>query len=129
MGESSRATDERGFLKVLADVCRLGIAICSVLASFEFLSGSAVADQSDSLGLPVSCIIGTECFVQQMPDVDPSPRVLDPLCGLATYQAHDGRDIRLRSLRDIAQEVPVVTVAAGRDVRTRDGVADQVSYA
>jgi murein DD-endopeptidase MepM/ murein hydrolase activator NlpD len=126
MGQSSRATAERGLLKVLADVCRLGLAICSVLASFEFLSGSAVADQSDSLGLPVSCIIGTECFVQQMPDVGPSPRVLDPLCGLATYQAHDGWDIRLRSLRDIAQEVPVVTVAAGRVARIRDGVADQV---
>src|ERR1700761_3258167 len=126
MGRLASATTERGLLKVPADVCRLGLAICSFLASFEFLSGSAVADSSDSLGLPVSCIIGAECFVQQMPDIDPSPRVLDPLCGLATYQGHDGWDIRLRSLRDIAQGVPVVTVAAGRVTRTRDGVADQV---
>ena len=126
MGRSASATTERGLLKVPADVFGLGLAICFFLPSFGFLSGSAVADPSDSLGLPVSCIIGTECFVQQMPDIDPSPGVLDPLCGLATYQGNDGWDIRLRSLRDIAQGVPVLAVADGRVARTRDGVADQV---
>jgi len=52
--------------------------------------------------------------------------VLDPLCGLATYQGHDGWDIRLRSLRDITQDAPVLAVADGRVARTRDGIADRI---
>jgi murein DD-endopeptidase MepM/ murein hydrolase activator NlpD len=125
MGQSGRATTEGRLLKVLACVCRLGFAICCLLAGFEFSSGSA-ADPNGGLRLPVACIVGTECFVQQMPDIDPSPSVLDPLCGLATHQGHDGWDIRLRSLREIAQDVPVLAVADGRVARTRDGVADRL---
>jgi Peptidase family M23 len=117
---------ERGRLNTVSSLFRVGVAICCILVGSEFLSGSAVAEPSNGLGLPVRCVIGAECFVQQMPDIDPSPRMLDPLCGLATYQGHDGWDIRLRSLRDIAQGVPVVAVAAGRVARTRDGVIDQV---
>lgn len=60
-----------------------------------------------------------------MPDIDPSPGVLDPLCGQASYQGHDGWDIRLRSLADIIQ-VPVLAVTDGRVARTRDGIADQI---
>jgi hypothetical protein len=61
-----------------------------------------------------------------MPDIDPSPAVLDPLCGRASYQGHDGWDIRLRTLDDIAQDVPVLAVADGTVVRNRDGVPDQI---
>jgi hypothetical protein len=61
-----------------------------------------------------------------MPDIDPTSGVLDPLCGLATYQGHDGWDIRLRSLRDIVQDVPVLAVADGRVARMRDGIDDQI---
>ena len=94
MGQSVRATTEAGLLKAFAYECWLGLAVCSVLASFGLSSGSAVADPSGGLGLPVSCIVGNECFVQQMPDIDPTPGVLDPLCGLATYQGHDGGDMQ-----------------------------------
>ena len=113
---------EPGLLKTLARFCWLGLGICPALVSV----GSAKADPLGSLGLPVSCILGTECFVQQMPDIDPSSRVQDPLCGLATYQGHDGWDIRLRSLRDIVQDVPVLAVAEGRVVRARDGMDDDI---
>jgi murein DD-endopeptidase MepM/ murein hydrolase activator NlpD len=104
----------------------VGLVICSALGSGDTLSRQAIADPLGSLGLPVSCVLGTECFVQQMPDIDPTPGVLDPLCGLATYQGHDGWDIRLRSLRDIVQDVPVLAVADGRVARMRDGIDDQI---
>jgi murein DD-endopeptidase MepM/ murein hydrolase activator NlpD len=115
-----------GRLKSFAHLCRLGLVICPVLISAENLSRPARADPRGSLGLPVSCVVGTECFVQQMPDIDPSPGVLDPLCGQSAYQGHDGWDIRLRSLRDITQDVPVLAVADGKVARTRDGIADQI---
>jgi hypothetical protein len=108
------------------DLCWLGTSVWLSLVSVEILSRPAKADPRGSIGLPVSCIIGTDCFVQQMPDIDPSSGVLDPLCGQASYQGHDGWDIRLRSLDDIAQDVPVLAVANGRVARIRDGIADQI---
>ncbi len=84
------------------------------------------AEEQMRLGLPVNCKLGLDCFVQQMPDVDPGPGTMDSLCGKATYQGHDGWDIRLRSLSDIAQDVPVTAVADGTVSRIRDGVPDQI---
>jgi hypothetical protein len=78
------------------------------------------------LGLPVDCRLGEDCFVQQMPDIDPSEKVLDPLCGNATYQGHDGWDIRVRSLKDIDRPTPVIAIADGSVARIRDGVPDRI---
>lgn len=86
----------------------------------------ADAGKRTSLGLPVDCKLRLDCFVQQLPDVDPGQGTLDPLCGQATYQGHTGWDIRLRSLSDIAQDVPVIAVADGTVSRLRDGVPDQI---
>jgi hypothetical protein len=86
----------------------------------------AKADERTGLGLPVDCSLGAECFVQQMPDIGPGVQVLDPLCGNASYQGHDGWDIRVRSLKDISRRIPVVSVADGVVVRTRDGAPDQI---
>jgi murein DD-endopeptidase MepM/ murein hydrolase activator NlpD len=84
------------------------------------------AGEPTRLGLPVDCRLGQDCFVQQMPDIDPEAGTLDPLCGQATYQGHTGWDIRLRSLSDIARDVPVVAVADGTISRIRDGVPDRI---
>jgi len=91
-----------------------------------FLPSLAEADEQMRLGLPVNCKLGLDCFVQQMPDVDRGQGTLDPLCGQVTYQGHTGWDIRLRSLSDIAQDVPVIAVADGTVSRVRDGVPDQI---
>ncbi len=115
---------KRGFWNYGPGSCRLGLAVLLL-----FLGGGLARPQEDprgSLRLPVNCTLGTDCFVQQMPDIDPSPAVLDPLCGRASYQGHDGWDIRLRTLDDIAQDVPVVAVADGKILRYRDGVPDQI---
>ena len=84
------------------------------------------AGEETRLGLPVDCKLWQDCFVQQMPDIDPGPGTLDPLCGQATYEGHTGWDIRLRSLSDIAQDVPVIAVADGTISRIRDGVPDRI---
>lgn len=120
--ESKKAPFKPGLPSSFCDLRSLGLAAGLALVGIE----SAEADTRASLGLPVGCRLGIDCFVQQMPDIDPSPDVLDPLCGKASYQGHDGWDIRLRSLDDIAQEVPVLAVANGRVARVRDGVMDQI---
>ncbi|MDH2348631.1 M23 family metallopeptidase [Bradyrhizobium sp. SSUT77] len=81
---------------------------------------------SPNLGLPVDCRLGEDCFVQQMPDVDPSEQAVDPLCGNATYQGHDGWDIRIRTLKDIERGTPVIAIADGTITRARDGIPDRI---
>lgn len=78
------------------------------------------------LGLPVQCAIGTECFVQQFPDVQPGPDRQDPFCGKATYEGHDGTDIRVISMKDIQRDVAVLAMADGTVLQTRDGVEDRL---
>ncbi len=104
----------------------LAVAIFWIVGGVGSLLSASKANERISLGLPIDCKLGHECFVQQMPDVDRGDSLLDPLCGQATYQGHTGWDIRLRSLSDIAQDVPVIAVADGTVSRLRDGVPDQI---
>lgn len=78
------------------------------------------------LGLPVACVLGEDCFLQQFPDMDPGPEAVDPFCGAATYQGHDGTDLRVRSMADVARGVDVVAMADGKVMRLRDGEPDRL---
>ena len=88
-------------------------------------AASAETQVRTALGLPVDCRLGDDCFVQQMPDIDPGGAILDPLCGKASYRGHDGWDIRLRSIKDIGHGA-VLSVADGTVLRVRDGVPDRI---
>lgn len=107
-------------------LCHFALSIAVAIIGSGALLSHANAGERTSLGLPVNCKLRLDCFVQQLPDVDPGQGTLDPLCGQATYQGHTGWDIRLRSLSDIAQDVPVIAVADGTVSRLRDGVPDQI---
>ncbi|WP_062015521.1 M23 family metallopeptidase [Aureimonas sp. AU4] len=78
-----------------------------------------------TLALPVACALGTDCFVQQFPDMDAGPGASDPFCGTAAYDGHDGLDIRLLSMRDVARGVAVLAPAAGTVRGVRDGMEDR----
>jgi len=104
----------------------LAVSICLIVGGVGSPLSASRADERISLGLPVNCKLGHDCFVQQMPDVDRGDGTLDPLCGQVTYQGHTGWDFRLRSLNDIAQDVSVIAVADGTVSRVRDGVPDQI---
>jgi hypothetical protein len=97
-----------------------------ILAATTAPAPAAESEAPLRLGLPVNCRLGEDCFVQQMPDIDPSEQALDPLCGRATYQGHDGWDIRVRSLKDVDRPSPVIAIAEGTVARTRDGVPDRI---
>jgi murein DD-endopeptidase MepM/ murein hydrolase activator NlpD len=78
------------------------------------------------LGLPVACELGQTCWVQQYPDVDPSPAARDYTCGSQTYDGHDGTDIRIR---DITQSADVIAAAPGVVRAIRDGADDRLMRA
>ncbi len=87
-------------------------ALCAPAAAFE-------------LDLPVDCAINELCFFQQFPDMAAGPDAVDPFCGGATYDGHDGTDIRLMALSEIALDVPVVAAADGTVAGVRDGMPDR----
>ena len=77
-----------------------------------------------TLGLPIDCIVGQTCEIQNYVDHDPGPGAKDYRCGSNTYDAHGGLDIRIPDLKAQAAGVNVIAAAPGRVTRLRDGVAD-----
>ena len=93
-------------------------------------SGYAIqASSSLSLGLPISCTLGQDCFILLYPDRDPGPSAVDFGCGRMTYDGHQGTDFAISDRQVMAEGIAVKAVAAGAVLRVRDGVADQVSGA
>jgi hypothetical protein len=87
---------------------------------------TAPAAFAAELGAPVQCNLGVDCFVQQFPDMDASGGVIDPFCGIASNDTHDGTDFRILSMVDVQRGVPVVAVGDGKVLRQRDGVPDRL---
>ncbi|WP_182086877.1 M23 family metallopeptidase [Aureimonas sp. ME7] len=100
--------------------------LACVLASGLSLA-AATAHAEPRLALPVACAIGDTCFVQQWPDMDGGPGAADPFCGSAAYDGHDGLDIRVRSMADVAKGVAVVAAAAGTVKGVRDALPDKLA--
>ena len=88
---------------------------------FTTMALPAVA-QEFRLELPVACTIGKDCWVQQYPDHDTGPGAADYTCGGATYDGHDGTDIRTRTAED---SVAVLSAAPGTVKGRRDGMDDR----
>lgn len=75
------------------------------------------------LALPVACIFGENCWVQQYADHDAGSGSTDYACGVASYDKHDGTDIRVLHTR---VDVAVLAAAAGRVKAVRNGVVDRL---
>lgn len=101
------------------------VLIMALCAQFLILGATAHAGPL-RLSLPIKCMPGRDCFVQQYMDDDPGPGAHDYACGAETYDGHRGTDIRVRSLKDVARGVPVVAAASGIVTALRDGVSDHI---
>lgn len=88
--------------------------------------GQAIqARQSLSLGFPIACTLGRDCFILLYPDRDPGPGAVDFGCGRMTYDGHQGTDFAIPDRQVMVQGVAVQAVAAGKVLRSRDGVPDR----
>ena len=96
-----------------------------LLALLACLAGpTLVCAQPPELQLPIACTPGKDCFVQNYPDDDAAPgSAHDFACSAATYDGHDGADIRMLSI-DAAKGVTVLAAAVGTVRGVRDGVPD-----
>ena len=77
-----------------------------------------------SLGLPVECVLGQTCFIQQTVDHDPGPGAVDAHCGTLSYDGHKGTDFALPSLAAQSQGVTVLAAADGTVRGLRNGEPD-----
>lgn len=76
------------------------------------------------LVLPIACVVGRDCIVQKLPDLDAGPGRADYRCGLLTTDGHDGVDLRPLDAAVVARGVPILAAAAGTVARVRDGEPD-----
>lgn len=101
------------------------VGMSLLMAAAGSIAGSSVeASLPPRLELPVICSLPTECLVQKLMDIDPTPQRVDYRCGLLTTDGHDGIDIRLRTLADMRKGIGVAAAADGKVLRIRDGEPD-----
>ncbi|WP_299772794.1 M23 family metallopeptidase [uncultured Tateyamaria sp.] len=95
-------------------------------ALISTLAATPLAAREISLNLPIDCDLGTECFIQQYVDHDPSPEAMDFRCSTLSYDTHQGTDFALRSLDQMWRGVTVIAAAPGTVQGTRDGMEDRL---
>ncbi len=77
-----------------------------------------------SLGLPLDCQPGLDCWIATYFDADPGPDAADFRCGRRTSDRHRGIDFAIRDEAAMADGVPVIAAAPGIVSAVRDGVED-----
>lgn len=102
------------------------VALKAILA-LPFCVGFAIpvgAEEQFALALPINCKLSVTCFVQNYMDHDTSEKINDFRCGGRTYNSHTGTDFRIPDLEIQRKGVEVLSAAAGRVARVRDGIED-----
>ena len=97
-----------------------------LLGALLFVGYTPAAAQHLSFSLPLDCESAPSCLLQNYVDLDPGPERRDPFCGTATYDGHNGTDIRVRNIPELNTGVPVLAMADGTVLRVRDGEPDRM---
>ncbi|MBS0124778.1 M23 family metallopeptidase [Thetidibacter halocola] len=78
------------------------------------------------LSLPIDCVPGTTCFIEDYVDADPGPGQSDYMCGAKSRDDHRGTDIALPDFAAMEAGVNVLAAASGVVEATRDGMTDRI---
>lgn len=98
--------------------------IRSLIAILIASATHAVADVS-FLGMPLDCVLGKTCVIEDYPDIDPTEAASDYRCGLKTRDGHSGTDFALLSFEQMNEGVRVIAAADGRVEAIRNTRPDQ----
>lgn len=99
----------------------LALAACSPSQTAEVEETARIGPE---LVLPVDCVLGQTCEIQNYVDRDPGAGAQDYFCASRSYQDHNGVDFRIPDLAAQRTGVAVLAAAPGVVSRLRDGVAD-----
>ena len=104
---------------------RFGTILTPVFIAAGITSGAENASIAEELqlSLPVDCELGSDCFVQNLVDVDQGPEVQTVACIPAGYDGHKGTDFRVLTTRIIAD---VVASAPGTVKAVRNNMPDKL---
>jgi len=86
---------------------------------------STVAAQEIQFQLPLHGEQGKDFFISNYPDHDTSSNILDPFCGVATYNGHKGTDMSIRGFKEMDSGVVVYAAADGKVASLHDGEYDR----
>jgi len=88
-----------------------------------------VAAKDLSLTLPIDCVLGDTCYVQQFVDRNAGSAHSDYNCSTLTYDGHKGTDFALPSLAAMTAGVDVLASVSGVVAATRDDMPDIIQGA
>ncbi|WP_238363895.1 M23 family metallopeptidase [Mesobacterium pallidum] len=94
-------------------------------AFFVAFAASPALAADPLLTLPLTCTPGTDCFIEDYVDADPSDGQRDYTCGPKSRDDHHGTDFALLTHQMMEDGVAVIASAPGVVRATRDGMADQ----
>ncbi|MBY5931641.1 M23 family metallopeptidase [Tateyamaria omphalii] len=98
----------------------------AAFAALTLTLAAPAAARDISLGIPIDCDLGRDCFIQQYVDHDKSRDAMDFRCSTLSYNTHQGTDFALRSLEQMRRGVNVLAAAPGIVGGTRDGMQDRL---
>lgn len=99
------------------------------LVGLLVVASPALAEGADAVSaprfrLPVACVLGDDCFIQNYFDHDPGSGWRDYACGSLSYDEHRGTDFRVKTLADMESGTAVIAAADGVVKALRDGEPD-----
>ena len=95
-----------------------------ILGVLGFSVSIGANPSAPQFGIPISCNMGKDCFIQNYVDHDPGSSFKDFHCGHLSYDGHHGTDFRVSSQSQMFEGVPVIAAASGRVAGVRDGEPD-----
>ena len=78
------------------------------------------------LGMPIACVIGETCVIEDYPDIHPRDAAADYRCGLKTQDGQNGTGFALLSLEQMQDGVSVVAAADGKVSAVRNNEPDRI---
>lgn len=100
---------------------------CALTLAILFAGGVSPLFASSSkpkFDLPIECVVGSNCWVQNYFDHEIGHTYRDYACGYLTYDGHKGTDFRVSDEETMKSGVPVVAAAPGVVLGVRDGEPD-----
>ncbi|MGJ8603217.1 MAG: M23 family metallopeptidase [Marivita sp.] len=95
------------------------------LIALLIASATPVVADVSFLGMPLDCVLGETCVIEDYPDVDPTSASSDYHCGPKSRDGHSGTDFALLSFDQMDQGVRVMAAADGRVQAIRNTRPDQ----
>ncbi len=103
----------------------LGLLVAGAAFLTGMCSPAAAKDEKGfRLALPVDCMPGTDCWLVNYVDINPSKGIKDYTCRKGTYNGNKGIDFAIRDRAAMRQGVKVLAAAPGTVAVIRDGMSD-----